>query len=469
MQKVKYLILGAGPCGLGAAWRLQELNETDFLVLDAESRAGGLARSFVDEKGFTWDIGGHVQFSHYQDFDRVMGEVLPNEWYEHQRESWVWIEDRFVPYPFQNNIHRLTPESRDKCLQGLESLNHRSMAAPKNFNDWIVASFGPEIAEVFMTPYNKKVWAFDPEKMNFKWIGERVAQVDVSRIKENIELNRDDLSWGPNATFRFPKSGGTGRIWKEVAARISSEKIQLDSEVISIDTQNKLVKTKTETISYEFLLSTIPLNRLFSLADLKLPQPPDHQPILSSNSHIVGIGLKGQTPPALKTKCWIYFPENNCPFYRATVFSNYSPAHTPDSQKYWSLMCETSESVDKTLNENSIVEETIQGLINTSMIQSKEEVVSQWHFAAKPGYPTPFLGRDEWVREAQSILEPLDIASRGRFGNWLYEVSNQDHSFMQGFEWANAKLHSTKEVTAFSPSTVNAPGKREKIPSSWCL
>ncbi len=31
-------------------------------------------------------------------------------------------------------------------------------------------------------------------------------------------------------------------------------------------------------------------------------------------------------PDDLATKCWMYFPEDNAPFYRATVFSNYSPA-----------------------------------------------------------------------------------------------------------------------------------------------
>ena len=49
-----------------------------------------------------------------------------------------------------------------------------------------------------------------------------------------------------------------------------------------------------------------------------------------SSSHIVGVGLSGPVPDALKTKCWIYFPEPQVPFYRATVFSNYSPNNAPD-------------------------------------------------------------------------------------------------------------------------------------------
>lgn len=33
-----------------------------------------------------------------------------------------------------------------------------------------------------------------------------------------------------------------------------------------------------------------------------------------SSSHIVGVGIRGECPHGLK--CWLYFPEDNCPFYR---------------------------------------------------------------------------------------------------------------------------------------------------------
>ena len=43
----------------------------------------------------------------------------------------------------------------------------------------------------------------------------------------------------------------------------------------------------------------------------------------------------------------MYFPEDNCPFYRATVFSNYSPNVVAKPGQQWSLMLEVSESPDK--------------------------------------------------------------------------------------------------------------------------
>jgi len=48
------------------------------------------------------------------------------------------------------------------------------------------------------------------------------------------------------------------------------------------------------------------------------------------------------------------------------------------------------------------------------------------------------------------------VFSRGRFGGWKYEVSNQDHSFMQGVEWVNALLLSEPEITYRDPNRANS-------------
>src|SRR5579864_5646558 len=157
---MKILILGGGPAGLGAAWRLNELGHTVWCLLEASDCAGGLASSFRDSNGFLWDIGGHVQFSHYDYFDRVMDELIPtDEWITHQRESWVWLRERFVPYPFQNNIRFLPREDLLRCLQGLVELYKNGSHEPANFREWIFATFGAGIAEVFLLPYNFKIWA----------------------------------------------------------------------------------------------------------------------------------------------------------------------------------------------------------------------------------------------------------------------------------------------------------------------
>ena len=63
---------------------------------------------------------------------------------------------------------------------------------------------GEGIADLFMRPYNFKVWAVPTTMMQCEWLGERVAAPDVSRAITNVLHNREDAGWGPNAVFRFP-------------------------------------------------------------------------------------------------------------------------------------------------------------------------------------------------------------------------------------------------------------------------
>ncbi len=115
----RVVILGAGPTGLGAAHRLAELGHADWDIFERTDHVGGLASSVTDPHGFIWDHGGHVMFSHYSYFDELVEKMLRGDYDQHMREAWVWIYGRFVPYPFQNNIHRLPPDVFLDCVMGI--------------------------------------------------------------------------------------------------------------------------------------------------------------------------------------------------------------------------------------------------------------------------------------------------------------------------------------------------------------
>lgn len=449
------VILGAGPTGLGASRRLAEIGNVDIRVFDENAEAGGLASSFLDHDGFTWDIGGHVQFSHYQYFDELMDELLGDRWVNHVREAWIWMRDRFIPYPLQNNIHLLPRDEFRQCLSGLICSLKNGSAPVRDFSEWIQATFGSGLAETFLLPYNFKVWAHPPNTMSWEWVGERVATVDLMRVIFNALDGSEDKSWGPNKTFRFPRCGGTGEIWRTLAKTLPNGVFQPNRTCVKIDAARRVIHFEDGSQEkYGKLISTIPLDVLISLLDVDSLKQHSEQ-FRYSGVHIIGVGLKGTVPPHLKTKCWMYFPEANCPFYRATVFSNYSPYNVPDITRYWSLMLEVSESIFKPVDRAGLLECVVQGCVATKLIESVNDIACIWTHSVRRAYPTPFLGRDRLVEPLLTEIEKLGIYSRGRFGGWKYEVSNQDHSLMQGVELVNRLAFGIPEVTYWSPDTVN--------------
>jgi protoporphyrinogen oxidase len=446
----KIVIIGAGPTGLGAAYRLKELGYTNFQLYDRHPYIGGLASSFTDSAGFTWDIGGHVMFSHYKYYDDVFDKLMGDDYQLNMRECWVRMFNNWVPYPFQNNIRYLPKEITYECLTGLiEAQTKRDHKAARNFKEFMDAVFGDGIVKHFMKPYNFKVWAHPAEMMNKEWIGERVAVLDINRAIKNVVLGSDDFGWGPNNQFKFPLFGGTGEFYRRFAKPLEGH-VNLNKSVDFINLLKKEVRFKDgEVVKYDHLITAMPLDKLCNdMLNGEVPREIKRATasLRHSGGYMVGVGIKQPCP---STKSWMYFPEDNCPFYRVTYLSNYSPYMTPDKDHYYSLLTETSYSEFKHVDRKTIVDDTITGLVNAGLISDKDrnDVVDTWVYHADYSYPTPSVERDGILAQAIPFLEKHGIYSRGRFGMWKYEVSNTDHTLMQGVELANRLILGEAETT----------------------
>ncbi len=434
----RIVLIGAGPTGLAAGYRLQELGHDDWVILEANDYVGGLATSFRDEAGFTYDIGGHVMFSHYPYWDALVEKLMGADYTELNREAWVWMEGRFVPYPFQNNLRSLEPQTVLECVLGLIEAQRRAHS-PSNFREWVDAVFGAGIAEHFMIPYNFKVWATPPQLMNYVWIGERVSVVDVEAVLRNVILGEDQRSWGPNNTFRYPLRGGTGFLYESLRTFVEGN-LHLANPVRLVDPRRRTVTTADgRRWPYDALLSTMPLNHLVSaMPDVPEPVRGAAGQLAWSGSHIVGVGVDR---PAGSTKNWIYFPEPDVPFYRVTYLSNYSPYITPRPDQTL-FLTETSYSPHKPEDETTIVQRVIDGLVHCGLMDESDRsrIVTTWVCSPTMSYPVPTVGRDAALGTIQPWLRAHDIWSRGRFGAWLYEIGNMDHSAMQGVEFVDHVL-----------------------------
>jgi hypothetical protein len=160
----------------------------------------------------------------------------------------------------------------------------------------------------------------------------------------------------------------------------------------------------------------------------------------------VGIGVADACP---STKCWMYFPESDSPFYRVTYLSNYSPKMTPPGE-HFSLLAEVSASRFKQENADDVVDRTIRGMVSSKLLtpeQAESRIVSRQLLRVPYSYPVPTIGRDRALAAIHPWLTKQGIYSRGRFGAWRYEIGNTDHSVMQGVEIAEYLARGTPERT----------------------
>ena len=161
------IVLGAGPAGLGAALALGD----SAVVLESQDNVGGLCRSLMLD-GAVFDLGGHSFTTPHPAIRRLVFDALEME--EQKRDAWCWLNGEWVRYPFQQHFSELAdPDSRHACQIGLEAAGGWRDAA--NFDEYLDHRFGRGITELFMRPYNRKLWGADLTRLDTDWIAERVA------------------------------------------------------------------------------------------------------------------------------------------------------------------------------------------------------------------------------------------------------------------------------------------------------
>jgi protoporphyrinogen oxidase len=467
---VKVLILGAGPTGLGAAHQLEAKNCSDWLMVDSCNRAGGMAITEEDEQGFLWDLGGHVIHSHYAAFDKAI--ALHDDWVHPRRGGWVRVQEQWCPTPIQQSLGNLRngEQIRAELLTGSRSEGAaRPTASSSNLGDYYRNAFGQTLNETFFAPFNRKQWAWDLTQLDHSWTSLRSGSglqnvPQASQKLERLEKPKDTSS------FPYPRLG-TGSLWQSIASSLPARNQRYSATVQKIDIKARRAYLSTgEVVSYTRCISSIPLNKLIGMIGDQHPELKATLPDLkASSTTAVGLGFTGELPAALHGKSWVFSADPEVSFHRATVLTNFSPDLSNNGSKNgeprWSIMFETSSSSHRpiAIDQDSLVADHLAELRRWGAVGPEEKPLSVWYKHLEMGYPLPFIGRDELLASEQSNilskLEQYGILTRGRFGGWRYESSNQDYAFVQGVEAVDVMSNGQVESVYWSsrPDTVKLP------------
>ena len=421
------VILGAGFSGMSTAFHLRN---QDYLILEKESEAGGLART-IERGGFLFDYGIHVLFSKDQYVKDFVAMLLGDNFIAQERNSFCFSHGLLRKYPFQLNLYGLSPEIIADCLIGMAGKTRHPGLHTFNFRDWLKNTFGQGIAEHFLVPYNEKNWSHDLEQMDFKWANERVPAPEFNDVVRGA-LFPPGPNVGPATDFWYPKTDGVGALSKALAEKVN---VRYDSEVVAINPNEKIVILDNGTeISYQKIVSTIPLPHLISAL---FPDATDEMRLAAASlvSNVVttiNVGLKS---PTITHAHWIYFSEKIFPFHRVSFPSNFSSNMAPPGRSSVQMEISSLEPFNKTeqitLMFNSLSQLSDLGLIS---YVNQDDIATYDIQTINPAYVIYKLGYQEHVGLLRSELAKRDIYTCGRFGSWQY--INIDESLLRGKEVA---------------------------------
>lgn len=422
----RVVIIGAGLTGLSAAYHAGKKG-IDYQLFEKNSKVGGLCSS-KNVDGFIFDYAEHflrIPNTYVRD---IVDELLPNLLGSQSVNSSIYIYGRHIKYPFQKNLGELPSGVLKECVLGFvqEYYESRKDTPIRNFEDWIVRTFGSGIAKHFMIPYNAKIWTVPPKEMNISWFFDNkvVSSCSIDDILEGalypIEKrnNEEDIRW-------YPLSGGVEVISKAFLSEVKN--IKLDKCVTEINLKRKIVTfTDGVRVHYEYIISTIPLIELRGIMQDLSAEVSNAMSDLKYNSVLcVNLGVDREY---LSDKHWIYFPEKKYIFTRVYFPMNFSPDMVPKGKSSVSAIITYSDV--KPLEKACIVERTIKDLKKANILLDDYKIIVEDVMDIKYGFPIPDLDRNKKVETIQTYLRNNNFFSIGRYGNWKY--SGMEHAIGQG-------------------------------------
>jgi protoporphyrinogen oxidase len=302
-------ILGGGLSGLTLGRLLHERGE-EVIVLEAEPVYGGLCRSHT-EQGFTFDIGGsHIIFSKDEEVLAFMRRMISENEQRNTRNTRIFYKQRFVKYPFENGLSELPPEDRFFCINGfvqnLIAVEKGLVPAPKNFREWIYATFGAGIAECYMVPYNEKIWKYPTDQMSHHWVDGRIPRPPVEDIIKSA-IGIETEGYTHQAVFSYPLDGGIEALVRAIAKPILSS-IRTGFRVRSVrKTGNAwIISDGTTDIKADRVICTMPVQHLLPCMEgVPAPVAAACRALVYNSLICVNIGIKGPLPAI----SWMYIPD----------------------------------------------------------------------------------------------------------------------------------------------------------------
>ena len=493
------IVIGAGPAGLTAAYKL--LKETDIkpIVLEESEFIGGISRT-ASYKGNRMDLGGHRFFSKNAEVNQLWQELMPLQSKPSYDDKILGTEKEFPaqgPDPEAEDRVMLLRNRLSRIFFLRKFFDYPISLKPETFvnmgfwrtlkagfgylgscvvkkkedslENFYINRFGRPLYEMFFEYYTENLWGRHPSEISADWGAQRVKGLSLSKAVWNVLSkpfrSKDKVETSLIEQFYYPKKG-PGQLWEFLADDVRSlgGQIVLNAKVtdVVLSQDGKRVEkvTTADGTVYEgdVFFSTMPVKDLVAGMGQTPPDPVrrvaeglPYRDYITVGLLVNKLKLKNKTK--LKTlsgnvpDCWIYVQEREVRLGRLQVYNNWSPYLVADPENtVWlglEYFCNEGDEL-WSMSDEDFIAFAIDELAKIDVID-KSDVLDATRLRVKKAYPAYFDTYKEFDT-VKNYLDGIDnLWCLGRNGQHRY--NNMDHSMLTAIEAVRAVAQGSTDKT----------------------
>lgn len=486
------VVIGAGPAGLTAGYKLLQANRNIHVVVLEESGCiGGISRTVV-HNGNRMDIGGHRFFSKDPDVNAMWQELMPLQgkpsfddiilnrsrplaqggpdpeqtdrvMLTRNRVSRIYYKRHFFDYPIKMNMNTiLNMGIVTTFAAGISYFCAVLKKLPEHsLENFYINRFGRKLYAMFFEGYTEKLWGRHPRDISASWGAQRVKGLSIVAVIKDIFSkiipaklrNNNKVETSLIGEFHYPKYG-PGQLWETVASEIKKMggEILLNHRAVQIRTQNGFVKEivcetpgKKASFEADYMISSMPVKDLIGdmndvpqeISEIAAGLP--YRDFVTIGVLVDKINLRNETN--LKTlnniipDCWIYVQDTGVKLGRIQIFNNWSPYMLQDPEhSLWiglEYFCREGDEY-WSMSEEEWKTFAVSELVKMGILDHDETIRDHHVEKVKKAYPAYFDTYDRMDKVTDYLDSFENLYCIGRNGQHRY--NNMDHSMVTAFE-----------------------------------
>lgn len=436
-MKRKIAIIGTGPAGLAAAYRLAANEENEVTVYEASDSPGGMCKS-LDLWNCKVDIGPHRFFSYDTRVNQLWLEVVGKGYKMVNRLTRIYYKNKFFFYPVQafDALKKVGLFTAAECFFSYLKQQIAPIRQDGSFESWVTKRFGKKLYTMFFKTYSEKLWGIKCTDLDDDFASQRIKKLSMTEVIVNALKLKKNQHKTLVDRFAYPVEG-TGMVYRKMAEFIEAKggKIWYNTPVSRVVVENGkatgIVPAGSDAVyPYDEIISTMPFTDLLEgISEMPSSLSPLLKKLRYRNTVMIFLKVEGID---LFEDNWLYVHSPELQMGRVTNFRNWIPDIYGDSNstilalEYWCY----DEDDFWHFSDEQFIAQAKDEMQKTGLLKGCP-VTDGYVYKIHRSYPTYHKGYKHDLAPLEEYVQTIEhLQCIGRYGAFKY--NNQDHSLLMG-------------------------------------